>query len=99
MGSAITFLFIALEKYQQEATDSRAQKSGRFTMRNRFISEYIYETTGKCRTPKQVGGRLQRLRDICKGDKGKQFNIRKFVPPTDGLSLKDFNQIVAVEHL
>ena len=36
-------------------------------MRNRFISEYIYETTGKSRTPKQVGSRLQHLRVICKG--------------------------------
>jgi hypothetical protein len=38
-------------------------------MRNRFISDYIFETTGKRRTPKQVGSRLQQLRDTCKKDK------------------------------
>jgi len=36
-------------------------------MRNRFISNYIFESTGKRRTPKQVGSRLQQLRDTCRG--------------------------------
>lgn len=36
-------------------------------MRNRFISEYIYQKTGKRRTAKQVGSRLQQLRDTCGG--------------------------------
>ena len=68
----LTYLYIALEKYQQEAIGSKGtQKSGRFPMRNRFVSDYIYETTGKSRTPKQVGSRLQQLRDTCKGDKSK----------------------------
>ncbi|KAF8883296.1 hypothetical protein BD779DRAFT_883119 [Infundibulicybe gibba] len=36
-------------------------------MRNRFISEHIYRKTGKRRTAKQVGSRLQQLRDTCGG--------------------------------
>ena len=36
-------------------------------MRNRFISDYIFQVTGKQRTPKQVGSRLQQMRDTCKG--------------------------------
>jgi TEA/ATTS domain len=76
MGTAITYLYIALEKYE-ESVGSEAQKSGRFTMRNRFISDYIYETTGNSRTPKQVGSRLQQLREICKGDKGKHLTLGK----------------------
>ncbi|KAF8992648.1 hypothetical protein BDZ89DRAFT_1150963 [Hymenopellis radicata] len=35
-------------------------------MRNRIISNHIHQTTGKYRTPKQVGSRLQQLRDTCK---------------------------------
>ncbi|KAJ7710661.1 hypothetical protein B0H17DRAFT_1027517, partial [Mycena rosella] len=36
---------------------------GRFPGRNRFISDYIFEKTGKRRSPKQVGSRLQQLRE------------------------------------
>ncbi|EMD32904.1 hypothetical protein CERSUDRAFT_118346 [Gelatoporia subvermispora B] len=55
-----------LEKYQPvESRTSRAP--GRFPMRNKFISDYIYNTTGKRRTPKQVGSRLQQLRDTTEG--------------------------------
>ena len=76
MKTIITYFCIALEKYQQEAIGSKGtQKSGRFPMRNRFVSDYIYETTGKSRTPKQVGSRLQQLRDTCKGDKSKHINM------------------------
>jgi transcriptional enhancer factor len=38
-------------------------------MRNRFISDWIFEKTGKRRTAKQVGSRLQQLRDTCGGKK------------------------------
>ena len=34
-------------------------------MRNRYISAYILQKTGKQRTAKQVGSRLQQLRDTC----------------------------------
>lgn len=36
-------------------------------MRNRFISDYIHSTTGKYRSAKQVGSRLQQLRDTPEG--------------------------------
>lgn len=62
----------ALEKYQPDTSRS-TKVLGRFPMRNRFISDYIYETTGKRRTPKQVGSRLQQLRDTCKGERSLSF--------------------------
>ncbi|EPQ55351.1 hypothetical protein GLOTRDRAFT_121513 [Gloeophyllum trabeum ATCC 11539] len=53
-----------LQKYRQtEGLRVSALGGGRFPMRNRFISEHIKKTTGKHRTPKQVGSRLQQLRD------------------------------------
>jgi hypothetical protein len=42
-------------------------------MRNRFISDYIYKKTGKKRTAKQVGSRIQQLRDTCGAKQGKQL--------------------------
>lgn len=45
----------------------------RFPMRNRFISDYILETTGKRRTAKQVGSRLQQLKDTCRQERILQF--------------------------
>lgn len=59
-------LLEGLEAYQPD--DSRETRLlGRFPMRNRFISEYIFHKTGKRRTAKQVGSRLQQLRDTCGG--------------------------------
>ena len=55
----------ALEKYQPDASRPTNAPS-RYPMRNHFIADYIFETTGKRRTPKQVGSRLQQLRDTCK---------------------------------
>ncbi|EPS94933.1 hypothetical protein FOMPIDRAFT_1133386 [Fomitopsis schrenkii] len=55
-----------LEKYQP--VESRTTRAfGRFPMRNKFISDYIFNKTGKRRTPKQVGSRLQQLRDTAEG--------------------------------
>ncbi|KAJ4494707.1 hypothetical protein C8J55DRAFT_103154 [Lentinula edodes] len=69
-------LIEALEKYKPD--DPRSSKSsGRFSMRNRFISDYIFESTGKQRTPKQVGSRLQQLRDTCKSEKILQLISRR----------------------
>ena len=57
---------IGLEKYQP--VESRTTRAfGRFPMRNKFISDYIFNKTGKRRTPKQVGSRLQQLRDTAEG--------------------------------
>ncbi|KAF9058679.1 hypothetical protein BDP27DRAFT_1343118 [Rhodocollybia butyracea] len=50
---------------------------GRFPMRNRFISEHILRTTGEVRTAKQVGSRLQQLRDTCGGGR----KLQKLLSP------------------
>ncbi|KAJ6546080.1 hypothetical protein DFH09DRAFT_1321318 [Mycena vulgaris] len=61
-------LLEGLENYQPD--DSRETRMlGRFPRRNRFISDYIFEKTGKRRTAKQVGSRLQQLRESCGGQK------------------------------
>ncbi|KAL0579308.1 hypothetical protein V5O48_002706 [Marasmius crinis-equi] len=71
-------LIEALEKYKPD--ESRSTKTlGRFSMRNRFISDYIFETTGKRRTPKQVGSRLQQLRDTCKSERILQLISRRHI--------------------
>ena len=57
---------LALEKYQSEETQPN-NLLGRFPMRNRYISAHISKVTGKQRTPKQVGSRLQQMRDTCRG--------------------------------
>jgi transcriptional enhancer factor len=59
-------LLSALDKYRPETSRSTRSLS-RFPNRNRFISDYIYHVTGKRRTAKQVGSRLQQLRDTCGG--------------------------------
>ena len=56
----------ALDKYRPESSRSTRSLS-RCPNRNRFISDYIYHVTGKRRTAKQVGSRLQQLRDTCGG--------------------------------
>jgi hypothetical protein len=56
---------LALERYQPLCS-GLYRTPGRFPMRNQFISDFIHETTGKRRTPKQVGSRLQQLRDTSK---------------------------------
>ncbi|EAU91839.1 hypothetical protein CC1G_04606 [Coprinopsis cinerea okayama7 len=59
-------LIEGLENYKPD--DSRETRLlGRFPLRNRFISDWIFEKTGKRRTAKQVGSRLQQLRDTCGG--------------------------------
>ncbi|KAJ7191375.1 hypothetical protein GGX14DRAFT_407176 [Mycena pura] len=61
-------LIEGLEQYIPE--DSRETRIlGRFPRRNRFISEYILAKTGQRRTQKQVGSRLQQLRESCGGQR------------------------------
>lgn len=61
-------LLEGLEAYVPD--DSRETRLlGRFPRRNRFISDYIYNATGKRRSAKQVGSRLQQLRESCGGKK------------------------------
>ncbi|KAF5353054.1 hypothetical protein D9758_008798 [Tetrapyrgos nigripes] len=57
-------LLEGLAKYQPD-NSRETVLLGRYPMRNRFISEYILRATGKYRTAKQVGSRLQQLRDTC----------------------------------
>ena len=65
-------LFSGLENYQPD--DSRETRLlGRFPLRNRFISDWIYEKTGKRRSAKQVGSRLQQLRDTCGAKRSKKL--------------------------
>ncbi|EMD32736.1 hypothetical protein CERSUDRAFT_118471 [Gelatoporia subvermispora B] len=59
-------LIEGLENYVPAESKS-ARGLGRFPMRNKFISEYILKKTGKARTPKQVGSRIQQLRDTDAG--------------------------------
>jgi transcriptional enhancer factor len=65
--------FAALDKYRPETSRSTRSLS-RFPNRNRFISDYIYHVTGKRRTAKQVGSRLQQLRDTCGGKRSQCFS-------------------------
>lgn len=39
----------------------------RFPLRNQFISDYIYRKTGKYRSTKQIGSRLQQFKDTFEG--------------------------------
>ncbi|KAJ6565233.1 hypothetical protein DFH09DRAFT_1157888 [Mycena vulgaris] len=74
-------LLEALEKYQPD--DSRETRMlGRFPRRNRFISDYIFEKTGKRRSPKQIGSRLQQLRESC-GAKKLLHLLSPFRTPID----------------
>ncbi|KAI9508378.1 hypothetical protein F5148DRAFT_915639 [Russula earlei] len=76
-------LIEALDKYRPETSRSTRSLS-RFPNRNRFISDYIYHVTGKRRTAKQVGSRLQQLRDTCGGKRIlKLLSNRHFSPPPD----------------
>ncbi|KIK55434.1 hypothetical protein GYMLUDRAFT_76516 [Collybiopsis luxurians FD-317 M1] len=61
---------------------------GRFPMRNRFISEYIFKTTGELRTAKQVGSRLQQLRDTVGGGK----KLQKLLSPSADFSSTSSNR-------
>ena len=50
-------------------------------MRNKFISDYIYQVTGKHRTPKQVGSCLQQLRDTCEGKRSESRSLCPDIAP------------------
>ncbi|CAK5284634.1 unnamed protein product [Mycena citricolor] len=57
-------LIEGLERHKPE--DCRETRMlGRFPRRNKFIANYIYAKTGKRRSAKQVGSRLQQMRETC----------------------------------
>ncbi|KAG6811225.1 hypothetical protein H0H92_008442 [Tricholoma furcatifolium] len=71
---------LALEKYRP-ASSGDPKLLRRFPKRNRFISDHIRKVTGKERTPKQVGSRLQQLRDTCQEEKVLKLLSRREFPP------------------
>ncbi|KAG6816657.1 hypothetical protein H0H87_004300 [Tephrocybe sp. NHM501043] len=78
-------LLEGLSAYQPD--DSRETRLlGRFPMRNRFISDFIYNKTGTRRTAKQVGSRLQQLRDTCGGKK-----LMKLLSPCQPIGRTRYN--------
>ncbi|KAK7030956.1 hypothetical protein VNI00_013903 [Paramarasmius palmivorus] len=82
-------LLEGLASYQPD--DSRETRLlGRFPMRNRYISAYIYQKTGKHRTAKQVGSRLQQLRDTC-GTKKLQHLLSPCRRPVPSNTSKSFH--------
>ena len=57
---------LGLEKYKPSESKS-TRTLGRFPMRNKFVADYIFKKTQIRRTPKQVGSRIQQLRDTSSG--------------------------------
>ncbi|KAJ7230130.1 hypothetical protein GGX14DRAFT_410032 [Mycena pura] len=81
-------LIEGLERYIPD--DSRETRMlGRFPRRNRFISEYILAKTGQRRTPKQVGSRLQQLRESCGGQRLRHLLSPFREPPESPASTAD----------
>ncbi|KAE9406819.1 hypothetical protein BT96DRAFT_987088 [Gymnopus androsaceus JB14] len=66
---------------------------GRFPMRNRFISEHILRTTGEKRSAKQVGSRLQQLRDTCGGGGKLQRLLSPCLDSGASISLRSRNTL------
>ncbi|CDO75157.1 hypothetical protein BN946_scf184590.g14 [Trametes cinnabarina] len=59
-------LIEGLDKYEPAVSKSPRGLS-RFPNRNKFIAQYILQKTGQIRTAKQVGSRIQQLRDTAAG--------------------------------
>ncbi|KAJ7113798.1 hypothetical protein C8R44DRAFT_740690 [Mycena epipterygia] len=57
-------LCFGLAQYQPRACRETLML-GRFPGRNQFLSQYIMKQTGQRRTNKQIGSRLQQLREYC----------------------------------
>ena len=75
VGSVVLTDISGLERYRPaEAKSNRVL--GRFPMRNKFVADHIFETTGQRRTPKQVGSRIQQLRDTSSGKHSKCLRHR-----------------------
>lgn len=66
VGRYILNPVVGLEKYKPSESKS-TRTLGRFPMRNKFVADYILEKTQIKRTPKQVGSRIQQLRDTQTG--------------------------------
>ncbi|TRM65444.1 hypothetical protein BD626DRAFT_546930 [Schizophyllum amplum] len=77
-------LIEGLEKYRP-GSNTETRQLRRFPKRNRYISDYIHQITGKRRTPKQVGSRLQQLRDTCHDPRILDLVCRKEYPPANDM--------------
>lgn len=62
------WLIQAIKEYAPPPSRSSRGRApfARFPRRNKFISEFILEHSGKKRTAKQVGSRIQQLRQTCR---------------------------------
>ncbi|KAL0953672.1 hypothetical protein HGRIS_004870 [Hohenbuehelia grisea] len=58
-------LIEGLKMYRPFFNTGFTKSVARFPQRNRFIADHIFRRTGRRRTPKQVGSRLQQLRETC----------------------------------
>ncbi|KAJ7438714.1 hypothetical protein B0H11DRAFT_576429 [Mycena galericulata] len=73
-------LLDGLERYQPDGS-RETRMLGRFRRRNQFISDYIFEKTGERRTAKQIGSRLQQLRESCGSEKKLLSRVSSVVNP------------------
>ncbi|KAJ3745865.1 hypothetical protein DFH05DRAFT_1524142 [Lentinula detonsa] len=78
-------LIEALQKYRPQSTTD-IQYLQRFPKRNCWISKFIKRRTGHDRSPKQVGSRLQQLRDSCRDERILKLLSRKQYDDNDGFS-------------
>ncbi|TEB31661.1 hypothetical protein FA13DRAFT_1732531, partial [Coprinellus micaceus] len=62
----------------------------RFPKRNKLISKYIYDVTGKNRSSKQVGSRIQQLRTTCRDPELMRclVDLTRFEGPSDRASTR-----------
>lgn len=83
-------LLQALFSYRPASTKAPRTQLRRFPNRNRYISQYIFSATGVKRSAKQVGSRLQQLRETCTDptiyDLIVNKNISPATPPEEDLS-------------
>ncbi|KAK0203174.1 hypothetical protein DFS33DRAFT_965440 [Desarmillaria ectypa] len=83
-------LLEALEKYRPHSANIKNPKElRRFPKRNIFISNEILRKTGKRRTAKQVGSRLQQLRDTCEDERVLELLTRREYSPEPDSSSTD----------
>ncbi|TFK83852.1 hypothetical protein K466DRAFT_655020 [Polyporus arcularius HHB13444] len=87
-------LMEGLEKYSPAESKSPRGLT-RFPNRNKFISEYILKKTGEIRTAKQVGSRIQQLRDtsagkhIMKAISDRHYDMMHPSRPTNDMNMSD----------
>ncbi|KAJ6568402.1 hypothetical protein DFH09DRAFT_434287 [Mycena vulgaris] len=62
-------LLEALERYRPSNSLRDTRLLQRFPKRNRYVSDHIFSVTGIRRTAKQVGSRLQQMRDTCNDER------------------------------